>query len=215
VTFYDDASGERAELSAASLGNWIAKTHFLLTDELGLGVGSTAHLRLPLHWLDLVVLFGGWSAGVEFVDSPDGADVAFTTADGVEACAGANEVFALALRPWGQGFPGRPPPGSQDFVAAVRPQPDAWGSVRYAAGATDPAYLGITRAALVERARARASDLGLGSGARLLVTDPAPGPLDVATLLAPLSVGGTLVLVRHATSALAGRIAQEKVTATV
>jgi len=42
VTYYDEASGERSELSAKSLANWVAKTHFLLTDELGLGVGDSA-----------------------------------------------------------------------------------------------------------------------------------------------------------------------------
>src|SRR4051812_48467611 len=49
VTFYDDATGERAELSAKSLGNWVAKTYSLLSDSLGLGPGDTAQLRLPVH----------------------------------------------------------------------------------------------------------------------------------------------------------------------
>ena len=35
VTYYAEASGERSELSAKSLANWVAKTHFLLGDELG------------------------------------------------------------------------------------------------------------------------------------------------------------------------------------
>ncbi len=41
VTFYNDATGERIELSAKSLANWVAKTHFLLLDELGLGPGDS------------------------------------------------------------------------------------------------------------------------------------------------------------------------------
>ena len=35
VTYYDEATGERTELSVKSLANWVAKTHFLLLDELG------------------------------------------------------------------------------------------------------------------------------------------------------------------------------------
>ncbi len=47
VTYYNDASGERIELSARSLANWVAKTHFLLLEELGLGVCDTALVALP------------------------------------------------------------------------------------------------------------------------------------------------------------------------
>src|SRR6185312_10821733 len=64
LTFYDDSTGERAELSAKSLGNWVAKTHFLLLDELGLGVGEQAAVRLPVHWLAAPILLGSWFAGL-------------------------------------------------------------------------------------------------------------------------------------------------------
>src|SRR5207249_12140350 len=51
VTFYDDATGERTELSSKSLANWVAKTHFLVLDELGARVGDRAFVSLPVHWL--------------------------------------------------------------------------------------------------------------------------------------------------------------------
>ncbi|MGF7238961.1 MAG: hypothetical protein ACQSGP_29015, partial [Frankia sp.] len=35
LTFYDDQTGERTELSATTLDNWVAKTANLLTDSLG------------------------------------------------------------------------------------------------------------------------------------------------------------------------------------
>jgi uncharacterized protein (TIGR03089 family) len=35
VTHYDDATGERVELSATTLENWVSKTANLLQDELG------------------------------------------------------------------------------------------------------------------------------------------------------------------------------------
>ena len=40
LTFYDDATGERIELSLTSLENWVAKTANLLVDELDLEPGD-------------------------------------------------------------------------------------------------------------------------------------------------------------------------------
>ena len=213
VTFYDDATGERAELSAASLGNWIAKTHFLLIDELGLGVGDRAYIDVPLHWLDLVVRFGAWSAGLEVVTDPGDAAVAFVGVAGLDATAGIDEVYALALAPWGQGFSGAPPAGSTDFVAAVRPQADAWATVRPAATPDDPALDGRPRSELVAAATARAGELGLTDGARLLVGERPDGGLEIVDVLAALTVGGTVVLLRNAPATTTDRrIAQENVT---
>ena len=42
LTWYDDATGERTELSGATLANWVAKTANLLVDGLGLGPGDRA-----------------------------------------------------------------------------------------------------------------------------------------------------------------------------
>ena len=50
ITYYDDATGERIELSTATLANWAAKTANLLRDELGAGPGSRVAVLLPAHW---------------------------------------------------------------------------------------------------------------------------------------------------------------------
>ncbi|HEY5335202.1 MAG TPA: TIGR03089 family protein [Mycobacteriales bacterium] len=76
VTFYDDATGERTELSAVTFDNWVAKTANLLVDGLGLGPGDDAVLALPLHWQSLVVAAGCWAAGLT-VGFEGTADVAF------------------------------------------------------------------------------------------------------------------------------------------
>ena len=222
VTFYDDSTGERMELSAASLGNWVAKTHFLLLDELGLGPGDRAYVGLPLHWQRLVVWLGAWSAGLEVVTAPDAADVAFVSADRVASAAGIDDVFALALGPWGRGFDGAatPPTGTQDFVVAVRPQPDAWGSVRATAGPADPAFDGLSRGELVAAGRALAVERGLTPGARVAVSDASAGADRPETVLAVLSVAGSVVLTRTAAStigptdpaAMTRRDEQERVT---
>jgi uncharacterized protein (TIGR03089 family) len=221
VTFYDDTSGERMELSAASLGNWVAKTHFLLLDELGLGPGDRAFVDLPLHWQRMVVWLGVWSAGLEVVTDADGADVGFVSSERAGAAAAIDDVFVLALAAWGRGFDGGalPPEGTQDFVVAVRPQPDAWASVRATAGPSDPAFDGLSRAELVAAGRALAVERGLDPGARVAVSDASPGADRPETLLAVLSVAGSLVLTRTAASgpmaspgAAARRDGQERVT---
>ncbi len=50
LTWYDDATGERTELSGATLANWVAKTANLLVDGVGLGPGDRAGVLLPPHW---------------------------------------------------------------------------------------------------------------------------------------------------------------------
>ena len=81
VTYYDEASGERSELSRKSLANWVAKTHFLLLDELGLGVGDAALIALPPHWISVPAVFGCLTAGLAL--ATDAGEVAFTDPDRV------------------------------------------------------------------------------------------------------------------------------------
>src|ERR687898_246333 len=40
ITYYDDGTGERVELSVATFDNWVAKTAGLLRDGLGVQPGS-------------------------------------------------------------------------------------------------------------------------------------------------------------------------------
>ena len=61
----------------ASLGNWVAKTHFLLTDELGLGVGDAALIDLPAHWISVPCVLGALTAGLALTDDGGSAAVAF------------------------------------------------------------------------------------------------------------------------------------------
>ena len=56
ITYYDDATGERIELSTVTLANWAAKTANLLRDELGAGPGSRVAVLLPAHWQTAAVL---------------------------------------------------------------------------------------------------------------------------------------------------------------
>jgi len=54
ITVYDDTDGptrgERVELSARVVANWVAKAANLLQDELDAGPGTVVRLALPPHW---------------------------------------------------------------------------------------------------------------------------------------------------------------------
>ena len=94
ITYYDDATGERIELSGATLANWAAKTGNLLRDEMGAGPASRVAVLLPAHWQTAAVLFGVWWIGAEAVLGAADADVALCTADrlGEADGTGAGEV---------------------------------------------------------------------------------------------------------------------------
>jgi uncharacterized protein (TIGR03089 family) len=195
ITFYDDATGERAELSAKSLANWVAKTHFLLLDELGRAPGDRAFVALPVHWLAAPVLLGCWFAGLEVVTDPSIADLAFGDAGSLSTLdlGAVDEVFAVSLLSMAR--PAEPPPGAADYATAVRPQPDNWAGVHAQAAAEDPAWDGRSRTDLLAAASARAQELGLEEGGRLLWSGTADW---ISALLAPLAVRGSSVLVRNA-----------------
>ncbi|MBX6751519.1 MAG: TIGR03089 family protein [Micromonosporaceae bacterium] len=200
ITFYDDATGERTELSGATLANWVAKTANLLVDGLGLGPGQVAAVRLPPHWQTAAVLLGCWVAGLT-VDLTGGrrADVAFVgppspalTAGGAPSPAlNADEVYALALDPLGQPFRPGPPPGTSDFIVEMRPHGD-----RLPAIATTPEQVALAEGTRHADLVAQARQIGVPESARVLIdTDTHSDP--VVWLVAPLLAGASVVVCRH------------------
>ncbi|MFI1167192.1 TIGR03089 family protein [Streptomyces sp. NPDC020801] len=225
VTFYDDATGERVELSVATFANWVAKTANLLQGDLATGPGDRVALLLPAHWQTAVWLLACASVGVvaDVGGDPGAADVVVSGPDMLEvarACSG--ERIALALRPLGGRFP-EPPQGFADYAVEVPGQGDRFApfapvdpedSALIVAGAE------YTAAEVVERARAEAPALDLtGPGSRLLSALPYDTWEGLsAGLYAPLAAGGSVVLCRNldqlGADALAKRIETERVTAT-
>ncbi|WP_329178518.1 TIGR03089 family protein [Streptomyces sp. NBC_01477] len=226
ITFYDDATGERVELSVATFGNWVAKTANLLQDELGAQPGDRMALLLPAHWQTAVWVLAGFSTGVVVAPGadPGTADLVVSGPDTLErarACGG--ERVALALRPLGGRFP-QPPAGFLDYAVEVPGQGDRF--VPYApVGAGSPALelVGegtVTAGEVVERAVASAEAYRLAPGARVLSRLPFDSwPGLAAGLLAPLAIGGSVVLCRNASGLgaeeVAAREAAERVTLTV
>src|SRR3954468_9574040 len=87
LTFYDDVSGERTELSGTTLANWVAKTANLLQDEFDIGPGSPVAVSLPVHWQTAAVLLGVWSCGAAVLDTAGEDDARSAAANVVLAAA--------------------------------------------------------------------------------------------------------------------------------
>ena len=220
ATFYDDATGERIELSVTTYANWVAKTAGLAQDELDVERGGLVLVDLPTHWLGAVWLGAAWSLGLAVTDDPalaGEADLVVCGPDGVATYAGHAErvpVVALSLRPLGGRFTEALPTGVVDYGAVVLAQPDAF-FADDPAGPDDVAWRDgsgtTTQAALLAEA---ASAAVVGRGGRLL-TDANPcSRQGSASLLGPLVAGAGVVWVRHPDeSAWAARVEQARATA--
>ncbi|MFD7876433.1 TIGR03089 family protein [Streptomyces sp. NPDC059766] len=225
VTFYDDATGERVELSVATFANWVAKTANLLQDGLSAEPGDRVALLLPAHWQTAVWLLACSSVGVVADVSGDPARADFVVAgpgrfEAGLACRG--ERYALSLAPLGRRFLPGPPEGYADYAVEVPTHGDRFAPY-VPVDPEEPALIvagaEFTGAEVVERARDEAAGLGFtGPGARLL----SGLPYDTweglsAGLYAALASDGSVVLCRHleelAEDALAKRVESERVTA--
>ena len=70
VTFYDDSTGERVELSVKTFENWVAKTANLLQGELSADPGEHVALWLPAHWQTAVWVCAAAACGVVVSTDP-------------------------------------------------------------------------------------------------------------------------------------------------
>ena len=219
VTFYDDATGERVELSVATFDNWVAKTANLLQDGLAATPGERVAVLLPAHWQTQVWLVACWSAGlVTAVDGdPASADYVVTGPDDLDrarACRG--DRIALSLRPLGGRF-GSPPDGFADYAAEVSSYGDRFTPYEPVSQDLPALEVGgrlLTGAQMVAQAQEAAHARPVEAGARLL----SAGPLStwdglLTGLLFPLVTGGSVVLCRHLDpAALEARARSERVT---
>ena len=214
ITYYDDATGERVELSGTTFANWAAKTANLLRDECDVEPGARVALLLPAHWQTLAVLLGAWWCGAEVIGDPYAADVVCCDAPGLETATGcgAEVVVALSLHAFGAGLPGLPA-GVVDYATEVRLHGDV-----FAPDAPlpddSPALDGASVAGVLGAAGAAAAAAGLGVGDRVLTTrDWAVGAGLVEVPLAVLVAGASLVQCRNVDpTALDRRAGSERTT---
>lgn len=196
ITYYDDATGERIELSTATLANWAAKTANLLRDELGATPGSRVAVLLPAHWQTAAVLFGVWWVGGEVVLDGSDCDIALCTADRLgeaDASVGTGEVAVLSLDPFGKPVPDLPV-GVTDYASSVRVHGDQIVPERHPGAALD----GRSVDDILDAARTSAATQGLTATDRIMST-AGWGTTDglIEHLLAVYVVGASLVQVAN------------------
>jgi uncharacterized protein (TIGR03089 family) len=241
VTFYDDAAGERIELSAKTFDNWVAKTANLLVDGLDAEPGERVALALPPHWQTAVWLFACWAAGLTAMPVEPG-DLTAITASGAElvAVAGsgsavealaARDIVGLSLHAMGAPLQDCAP-GVIDYAAEVRSYGDRFApyspvdadatalAMKDPAAGESPVGKNVinttyTGAELVEETRAAAAKWGLDAQSRVLVDMPFT-TLDglLAGLMAPIHAGGSVIICRNLDKeTLNQRVSVEHVTA--
>jgi uncharacterized protein (TIGR03089 family) len=217
ITFYDEATGERVELSTTTYANWVAKTASLLTEEHDLERGQRLAVDLPAHWLGPVFLGAAWTVGLVVVGPEDDADAVVcgpATLDRWAARADDLPVLACSLLPLGVRFAAPVPPAVHDVGVEVWSQPDAFVSYD-PPGGDDPATSGSlgdsTHSAMW---RAAAAGTFVSDGGRLLSEANPASPPGIASFTEPLARGGSLVLVVHSEpERLAATYVAERATA--
>ncbi|MEO7421226.1 MAG: TIGR03089 family protein [Ornithinibacter sp.] len=221
ITVYDDTDsptrGERIELSARVLANWVAKAANLLQEELDAAPGTVVRLDLPPHWRTLYWAFAIWSVGACVEVGTDAGAVADAGAvpdvlvtDDAQAAAktGAEHVVLVTLAGLARSATSPVPSGAVDEARDLATHGDvfdAWeepgvgdGARRSATGTTAYGALLPTGDATAARVHTDTSDTAAF--------------LDLA--LRVLAGDGSIVLTRGApgTEALESRLASEGVT---
>jgi len=187
LTWYDDATGERIELSVATLANWAAKTANLLADEYGLGPRDAMRLAPADHWLSFVAALGAWTAGV-CVDLD--ADESWSPLPGDPA------AFTASVLPQPDALLAPPPLST---TPALHSHGHTWNARN-----------------LADAAAGAAESHGVASGDRVLSTYSLGTVTGMdASLLVPLAAGGSVVMVANADAGrLADRARMERATMT-
>jgi uncharacterized protein (TIGR03089 family) len=214
ITYYDDATGERIELSAVTLANWAAKTGNLLRDELGGGPASRVAVLLPAHWQTAAVLFGVWWIGADVLLGVSQADIALCTAERLDDAdaTGASEVAVLSLDAFGRPAPDLPI-GVTDYATAVRVHGDQIVAEQH----PGPALAGRSVEQVLDACQKATAAKALTTDDRVLSTASWNTADDLIDgLLSVLLVGGSLVYVANPDpAALPRRTETEKVTRTL
>lgn len=131
ITAYDDTGsathGERVELSAKVLANWVSKAANLLQDEWDLGPGSVVRIDLPAHWRSAYWALAVWAVGATVRLGEGAADALVTTSPAAAAAFAADggdaalvSLAALARRA------DEPVDGVLDEAAELATHPDAF-----------------------------------------------------------------------------------------
>ncbi len=240
ITFYDDATGERIELSAKTFENWVSKTSNFLVDGLGAEPGEQVALLLPPHWQTAVWVFAAWRAGlvVRFGEAADAEIVAVADIGLAEDLPDAREIVGLSLH--ALGLPLADKPGYVvDYAAEVRGYGDRFapaapldpaaaalviepgGEVRaydgtsHRTGGKGVMSITLSGEDVVTRSHTAMLRWRLDARCRVLVdVDFGTLPGLLAGLIAPIHAGGSVIICRNLDKAsIDRRVTVEHVTA--
>jgi uncharacterized protein (TIGR03089 family) len=224
ITWYDDGTGERVELSYATFANWVSKTANYLRDGLDVQPGDAVGVLVRTHWQTVAIWYAVWAAGAVVVpldaDSVAGSDVVavFAQEDALAVVLAAKvapgQVIGLSLRPMAARLSAAPAgvtdyaaevPGFGDHFAAGGPLPDA------------VALPDTSVAQLLGWAAAAVAHLELQPTDRVLCIAEVVEPVAfAATVLATFDAGAGIVLApRSEPARLERRCSDERVTVLV
>ena len=198
LTYYDEQTGERIELSGTTTANWVAKTSNLLVDDLDAGPGTRIRIGLPTHWQSFVWLLSAWNVGAVITDHD--AEIGVS---GPDLVADEEVRLAASLRPLGGPFV-TPPPGFLDLAAEVPGHGDHFEA--FDPPTTDGLALDL------EGLRLTHGDLAAQAAPdpRRLLVEPGSTARDAALIVSACSGGGSLVVVASATPDALIRIAAQE-----
>jgi uncharacterized protein (TIGR03089 family) len=214
LTYHDFGTGERVELSYATMDNWTSKTANLIQDELLADPGSRFLLAAPPHWMTAVWAIAPLLCSAVVAPWGDAARARYAVAgpepeqlEYARACGG--ERYALSLLPLGRPF-AEVPEGFADYVLEVRVHGDRF-SPFDPPNADAPALATSSGEALTHREVLAEAAGRVADGARLLVpveqtSADTEGLID--WLYAPLAAGGSVVLARGGSVAELERLAE-------
>lgn len=197
ITYYDESTGERVELSGVTLANWVAKVANLLTDEFDVERGTCIRIGLPSHWLRFVWLLGAWRVGAVVTDHD--AQIGLS---GPELAAAEPIRLAASLRPLGARF-AEAPEGFVDTAIAVPSSPDQFIDL-------DPPAPDDVAIDLDGDVSTHAGLLSVTPVTDRILREPASVLDDARALVAVLVGGGSLVVVANADQAGLERIATQE-----
>ncbi|GAB3755710.1 TIGR03089 family protein [Microlunatus parietis] len=204
VTYYDETLGERIELSAIALDNWVAKAANLLTEEYDAGPGTVLTLRLPdRHWRTLYWALAIWSVGATVDLTGAGEAEAVISTDPEDLADGGVLVSLPVLA---RRHPGPVPAGAFDEAAEIAGYPDLF--LAPAAAAPDaPALISGDQTVPVSEL------IPAAEPGRVLINES--GAAFLRRSLAVLAGDGSIVLINGADpETLARRLAEERVDGT-
>ena len=212
VTFYEDTpgatQGERIELSAKVLANWVSKAANALQEEWDLAPGSRVRLALPPHWRSLYWALAVWSVGATVVLDEGDADLVVTD-DPARATPAPTPSVLVTLAALTRGASVSVPAGVMDEAKELATYADQFSPWDEPA----PSDLAVTGAGADAAYESVVPQGNWANGARAHTADDSLASV-LATALGVWSVDGSLVLSRgpEPEGGRAARLASEGVT---